>query len=182
MAGGARNDLSGDLVNLSLRRLGVMTATLVALLALTATAAFAQYPPARGLELACERSGNQVVCVLAGAASQDECTAVLSQRGREVDRDTQTTDDEGEAEFELVAQDRSAANVRATCVQSAGAASDTVPAAQAATGTTGPGSPLTPAGRTLPVTGLELSGLVALALGLIGVGVVALRRRDTAEI
>lgn len=170
-------------MSLSIRRLTVLTSALVAVLAMTATAAFAQYPPPAGLALACERSGNQVVCVLANAQASDTCTATLTQQGREVDSDTQETDAQGEASFDLTAADDSAASVAATCVLSAGAAADDVAAigvtAPPTTGT--PGTPVSGTG-TLPFTGTEVGMLLALAFGLIGTGLVALRRREDRKV
>jgi hypothetical protein len=165
-------------VNVSLRRISVTTIALLALLALTAPAAFAQYPPGRGLALACERSGNQVVCVLAGAEANDACTATATQGGETTDSVEFTTSSEGTAEFTLALTDSSAATVGVTCEES-GSETDTVAAAQVTTPTTAPGTPV-PAGRTLAMTGLEISGLLALAVGLIGAGAIALRRRETA--
>jgi hypothetical protein len=170
----------GETVNVTLRRISVMTIALLALLAVTATAALAQqYPPPRGLALACERSGNEVVCVLAGAQANDTCVATATQNGRTVDTDTQTTANDGTASFDLTLADSSAATIAVNCERS-GSDSDVV--AAAAVGTpTAPGTPV-PAGRTLAMTGGEVGTLLLVAFGLLGAGLLTLRRREDRKV
>jgi LPXTG-motif cell wall-anchored protein len=163
-------------VNLSIRRFTVLAIALLTVLAMSATAAFAQYPPARGLDLACERSGNQIVCVLSGAEANDQCPATLTQRGRVVDESSQTTDNDGRARYTLTARDSSAARVDVNCVRS-GSTADTVPAAQARAGA---GTPVARAG-TLPMTGTSISVLLLAGAALVGGGVVAARRRSSVD-
>lgn len=171
-------------MSLSIRRLTVLASALVAVLAMTATAAFAQYPPAPGLALACERSGNQVVCQLAGAQANEGLTARASYNPTFWE-DSFNADANGHADFSFAVPAEAEDRPITVTVEGelSGSVGDVVAAQEDGVVTPPPGTtPVSGTPGTLPFTGTEVGMLLALALGLIGTGLVALRRREDRKV
>jgi hypothetical protein len=181
MAGGARNDLSGDLVNTQLRRFAVLAVAMVAALAMSVTAAFAQYPPASAFGVSCTTAqpGGTSQCTVVGAAANERLTATASADGRVFDTQTFNANAEGEATFSVEIP----TDVRGNVVVSvegpeSGSASDTITVAAAGDA----GTPVTggdaAAGDRLPFTGGNVTLLLLVAFALLGGGALAVRGRQ----
>lgn len=172
-------------MSLSIRRLTVLASALVAVLAMTATAAFAQYPPPEGLALACDRDGDQVGCAVANAQPNERLTARASYNPTFYE-ESFNADANGEATFSFVVPAEAEDRPITVTVEGelSGSAGDAVAPETDGTapGTAAPGTPVSGTTDTLPFTGTEVGMLLALALGLIGTGLVALRRREDRKV
>jgi LPXTG-motif cell wall-anchored protein len=169
---------TGDAVTLNrTRNTLVIAVAMVAMLAMSITAAFAQYPPRSAFGVACTVSGNTVVCSIVGAQANEQLAVTATCDGQVAYDQTVTADAEGEATVNFAAGGAAACDVSVL-----GAASGNAGAAVTlAAGTDDGGTPVTAAPttgeRTLPFTGSEVTIFLAVGLALVALGTFAVRRR-----
>jgi LPXTG-motif cell wall-anchored protein len=163
----------------SLRSLSVLiTATVAMLLATVAAAAALQYPPESGYGVTCTVDGPTVSCTVVGADAGEQLAATAICDGTVRHNMTLVADAAGEASFSFVAGGRSCevSVLRA----SSGAATTTV------TGVADGDAAGTPVASgpsdQLPLTGGEVSLLLAAGILLIAGGLLTLRRREDARV
>jgi LPXTG-motif cell wall-anchored protein len=159
----------------------VIAFAMVAMLAMSVTASFAQavYPPASAYGVSCTVSGNTVTCAVVGAEANEQL-AVTATCGRTVAYDqTVTADAAGEATFSFAARGGAACDVSVLGAASGAAtagisiADNAAPQAGQALDRAAPGER-----RTLPFTGSEVTIFLVAGLGLVALGTVAVRRRS----
>lgn len=170
----------------------VVAAAMVAMLAMSVTAAFAQvpYPTSPAFGVSCVVSGDTVTCAVVGAETNEQLTATATCDGTVVFNETVTADGAGEATFSFAAGGAAACDVSvlgaasgntgATLTVTAAPTPGTPGTEAPATGTPVTAAPTTGApgtGGTLPFTGSEVTIFLAVGLALLAVGTVAVRRR-----
>jgi LPXTG-motif cell wall-anchored protein len=145
------------------------------MLAMSVTAAFAQYPTPTAYGVSCTVSGDTVTCAVVGAESNEQLTATATCDGTVVYEETISADGDGEAVFSFTAASAADCDV-SVLGDASGAASARVTLTQAGddgqaldTGATGTG--------TLPFTGSEVAIFLAVGLALVALGTFAVRRR-----
>jgi hypothetical protein len=157
----------------------VITVAMFAMLAMSMTAAFAQYPPASAYGVACTVSGNTVNCAVVGAQAGEQLAVTATCDGTVAYEQTLTADADGEATFAFTAAGAAACDVSVLGAASGGVSTGVTLAAETDDGqaldTTGAAADDTR--RTLPFTGSEIPLFLALGLGLLAAGTVAVRRR-----
>jgi hypothetical protein len=181
MAGGARNDLSGDLVNTQLRRFAVLAVAMVAALAMSVTAAFAQYPPASAFGVSCTSAqpGGTTQCTVVGAAANESLTATASAGGEVFDTQNFNANADGEASFSVDIPTEVQGNVViAVEGPESGTTGDTITVAAAGDAEGTPVTDDAAAGDRLPFTGTNVTLLLLVAFALLGGGAFAVRGRQ----
>ena len=159
--------------------LGSMFVALLLVVAM-GTAAFAQYPPAQALDVACTpeepNPGDEVTCTISGAPANIVLEVTVMLRGTTLFNETVTTDDDGEAQFSFdVPEDEqsrarivitiSGDEIRGQLVEVLAVTAEDIPVAA----------------EELPRSGAEASTLVLVGLLVAGLGVSAVvygRRRE----
>jgi hypothetical protein len=177
----ARPPPGGIPVNQSLRRFTVLAIALLSVLAMSATAAFAQYPPAEAFGVSCTdaAAGETAQCTVVGAEANESLTATASDDDGVFATTSLTANAEGEVAFSVeVPTDVMGNVVIAVEGEQSGTASDTVDVEEDVVA----GTPVSGTTDSLARTGLEVGGLVLLAALLLGGGVLALRRRESAKV
>jgi LPXTG-motif cell wall-anchored protein len=162
---------------MTLRRLSVLAIALLSSLAMMASAAFAQYPPASAFGVSCTDAvpGEAAECTVVGAEANESITATASDDDGVFDTQNLTADAEGEVAFAVdVPTDVQGDVVVAVVGTESGAASDIVDVEETVAGT--------PVSGSLPMTGGEVGVLLLLALTLLGGGLLALRRREDSKV
>jgi LPXTG-motif cell wall-anchored protein len=161
----------------------VMTVAVVAL-AMSASVAFAQYPPARDFGVVCTPQppapGQAVSCEIVGAQASEQLAATASVDGAVFHSETLTADADGEADFGFTAPDAGDVVVRVVGAESGEtstvlAVSDEADAAEEGDAVAAPVS-------RLPLTGGQVLVLTTLGLLMLGGGLLALRRREDAKV
>jgi LPXTG-motif cell wall-anchored protein len=161
----------------------VIAVAMVAMLAMSITAAFAQYPPASAYGVTCTVSGGTVTCAVVGAGADEQLAVTATCDGTVVYDQTVTADAAGEATFSFAAGGAAACDVSVLGAASGNAGAAVTVAAGAGAGADDDGqavgTPTTGAtgDRTLPFTGSEVTIFLALGLALVALGTVAVRRR-----
>jgi LPXTG-motif cell wall-anchored protein len=156
----------------------VIAFAMVAMLAMSVTAAFAQYPPAAAYGVSCTVSGNTVACSVVGAQAGEQLAVTATCAGTVAYRETVTADADGEAAFSFAARGAAACDVSVLGAASGTAdtnisiADNAAPEAGQALDRAAPGER-----RALPFTGSEVTIFLALGLGLVALGTFAVRRR-----
>jgi LPXTG-motif cell wall-anchored protein len=165
-------------------------AAMAAVLAMSATAAFAQYPPDTDFGVTCTPTnpspGDTVTCDVTGAEDGEdlEATATAEVAGV-LYEDSFNADDNGEATFSFSTagtQDGERIDVVVRGAQSGEAGTsvsadaDVEPADDGEPVAAAP-STTTPSGDRLPVTGGQALLLSVVGLALVGGGLLALRKR-----
>jgi LPXTG-motif cell wall-anchored protein len=158
----------------------VIAFAMVAMLAMSVTAAFAQqvYPPASAYGVACTVSGNTVACAVVGAQAGEQLAVTATCAGTVVYRETVTADADGEAAFSFAARGAAACDVSVlgaasgTAATNISIADNAAPEAGQALDRAAPGER-----RALPFTGSEVTIFLAVGLGLVALGTFAVRRR-----
>jgi LPXTG-motif cell wall-anchored protein len=153
----------------------VIAAAMVAMLAMSVTAAFAQYPPATAYGVACTVSGDTVTCAIVGAEAGEQLAVTATCDGTVVHEETLTADADGEATFAFTAAGAAACDVSVLGAASGGVSTGVTLAAD--TDDAQALDPTPTERRTLPFTGTEVSILLAVGLGLVALGTFAVRRR-----
>jgi LPXTG-motif cell wall-anchored protein len=154
----------------------VIAIAMVAMLAMSVTAAFAQYPPSTAYGVSCTVSGDTVTCAVVGADANEQLAVTAACDGTVVYDRTVTADAAGEATFSFAAGGAAACDVSVL-----GAASGNAGAAVAVAAGTDSGTPVaapTAGERTLPFTGSEVTIFLAVGLALVALGTFAVRRRS----
>jgi hypothetical protein len=169
----------------------VLTVAMMAVVALawSATAAFAQYPPADdfGYGVVCTPEspapGETVTCEVVGALPGEQLAVTVTIAGTLVHSETSTADAEGEAAFvfavdregEIIVRVVGAESGETTVVLSA---AEEAPEAREDAGE----AVAAPAAPRLPITGGQILLLTGLGVALLGAGLLALRRRDGGKV
>lgn len=176
---------------MQLRRLWATTTTLAvamtALLALSATAALAQYPPAEAFGVSCTpedpEPGQTVQCTVVGAEAGENLHATAEVQGVIFFEESFQADDEGRAVFSFqVPEDAEEGEaVTVTVVgEESGVASETLEVEEDEPGAEEEDEAIAAPADTddrLAVTGSQILLLSLVGLGLVGGGALALRRR-----
>jgi LPXTG-motif cell wall-anchored protein len=159
-----------------------LMAIAVATLALSASAAFAQYPPARDFGVVCTPQppapGQEVACEVVGARAGEQIAATASVDGVAFYADEVTADADGQASFGFSAPDEGEVVVRVVGAQSGEASTVLAVADEAAEDEQVVAAPTT----RLPLTGGQVAVLTAVGVALLGSGLLALRRREDAKV
>jgi hypothetical protein len=161
-------------------------ASAMALLALSATAALAQYPtpPEDGVSCTDAEPGGTSDCAVGGAAAGEVLNWTASSEGDEFASGTATADETGSAFFSIDIPTDVLGEVLVQVTGDEGFEAETTIDAEA---DEDEGTPVSEEGAsddtdedTLPITGGQIALLLALAVGLIAVGTVAARKKDKA--
>jgi LPXTG-motif cell wall-anchored protein len=166
-------------VNTTLRRFSVLAIALLSSLAMMASAAFAQYPPASAFGVSCTdaTAGETTECTVVGAEANESLTATASDDDGVFATQNLTADAEGGAAFSVeLPTDVQGNVVVAVKGEISGAASDVVDVDEEET-VAG-----TPISGSLPLTGGEVGVLLLVALTLLAGGLLTLRRREDSKI
>jgi LPXTG-motif cell wall-anchored protein len=166
-------------VSLNIRRLTVLAIALLSALAMTASAAFAQYPPASAFGVSCTdaAAGETADCTVVGAEANENITATAADDDGVFETQNLTANAEGEVAFAVDIPTDVRGNVVINVEgEQSGAASDTVAVEDEVAGTPVSGTP------SLPMTGGEVGVLLLVALTLLGGGLLALRRREDSKV
>jgi LPXTG-motif cell wall-anchored protein len=155
----------------------VIAVAMVAMLAMSITAAFAQYPPSSAYGVSCTVSGDTVTCAVVGAEANEQLSVTATCDGTVAYEQTVTADAAGEATFSFAAGGAATCDVAVLGAASGNAAAGvSVGTDDQAVGTPVPTAPQT--GGTLPFTGSEVTIFLAVGLALVALGTVAVRRRS----
>lgn len=165
-------------MSLNVRRVSVLAIALLSALAMTASAAFAQYPPASAFGVSCSVDGDTVVCAIVGAEANERLAVTATCDDEVVYNETLTADAEGEADFSFTAANADDCTV-AVLGESSGAATTTVDVDDDEEVVAG--APISGTG-SLPMTGGQVGVLLLVALTLLGGGLLALRRREDSKV
>jgi LPXTG-motif cell wall-anchored protein len=153
----------------------VIAAAMVAMLAMSVTAAFAQYPPASAFGVSCTVSGDTVTCAVVGAEANEQLAVTATCDGTVAYEQTVTADAAGEATFSFTAGGAAACDVAVLGAASGNAAAGVTVAADSGDEGQAVGAP--DSDRTLPFTGSEVTIFLAVGLALVALGTFAVRRR-----
>jgi hypothetical protein len=172
----------------SIRRITMVVLAAFAVMAMNAGAASAQYPPASLFGVTCTpanaTAGSSVSCSVSGAQAGEVLSATATANTTFYSEDL-TADADGNVAFAFQVPNDATGNVVVEVVGSeSGSASDEV--ALVAAGTDVPsdsdGAAVTPGSGQLPFTGGEVTVLLAVAFGLLGAGLIMVRRREDAKV
>jgi LPXTG-motif cell wall-anchored protein len=173
-----------------IRALLVVALATVAAMALSVSAAFAQYPPAEDFGVSCsdyEAAGDTVNCGVVGAQPGEQLTAT-AEYNPVFYTETFNADAEGRASFafEVPAEAEGSTIIVRVVGAESGAAADEADqvddadddgqAGEEVGAGTGTGT------GALPMTGGQIATLTATGLGLLALGLLALRRREDARV
>lgn len=166
-----------------LRAVAVIAATVVAMMAMSVSAAFAQYPPGPAFSVTCTaagEAGSSVTCNVVGAADS-EVLSVSAAYNPVFFTDTIVASAEGEATFRFtVPRDARGEDIVVTVTGPISGEISTV-LSIAAPGRTG--EPVPPGRPALATTGTNLMLLTGVGVVLLGGGIAAVRsRRSTAKV
>jgi hypothetical protein len=155
-------------------------ASAMTLLALSATAALAQYPtpPEDGVSCTDAEPGGTSECAVGGATAGEVLSWAASSDGDEFASGTETADETGSAFFSFDIPTEVLGEVHVQVTGDQGFEASTTINAEA---DEDDGTPVTEDDTdedTLPITGGQIALLVALAVGLIAVGTAATRKKD----
>jgi hypothetical protein len=161
-------------------------AAAMSLLALSATAALAQYPtpPEDGVSCTDAEPGGTSECAVGGAEAGEVLSWTASSEGDEFASGTETADETGSAFFSVEIPTEVLGEVHVRVTGDQGFEAEATINAEA---DEDEGTPVTEDDAdddadedTLPITGGQIALLLALAVGLIAVGTVATRKKDKA--
>jgi hypothetical protein len=157
----------------------VVALAAISMMALSATAALAQYPTAEDFGVSCTAAapGASAQCSVVGAAAAEVLSASASADGDTFYSDSIMADEDGRATFGFTvpSEVRGEVLVRVSGPTS-GEATTTVAVTDAAD--EGEAVEAAPTEQRLPLTGGQIGMLLALAVGLLVVGGAATRKKD----
>jgi hypothetical protein len=177
----------------SIRRITMVVMAAFAVMAMNAGTASAQYPPASLFGVTCTpanaTAGSSVSCSVSGAQSGEVLAATATANTTFYSEDL-NADADGNVAFAFqVPNDATGTVVVEVVGAESGSASDEVTLVAAGTdvpsdsdAAAGAGAAVTPGSGQLPFTGGEVTVLLAVAFGLLGAGLLFLRRREDAKV